>query len=95
MLRKLDSYCDLNYSFHVRTFQELKEVITVDSEIMSGTPVFAGTRVPVQTIFDYLESGDDLAEFLADYPSVTQAQALRVLGLSRDSLLDNVALSCA
>jgi uncharacterized protein (DUF433 family) len=85
----------MDYGSLVKTLQELKEVIAVDPETMSGTPVFAGTRVPVQTLFEYLESGDDLAEFLEDFPSVTQTLALRVLELSKDSLLENAALSCA
>ena len=46
---------------------------------MSGAPVFAGTRVPIQTIFDYLEGGDDLEMFLEDFPSVTKAAAIKVL----------------
>ena len=70
--------------------EDVRQVITVDREIMSGTPVFAGTRVPVQTLFDYLEAGDDLAEFLDDFPSVSQQQALRVPELSKDSLLSNL-----
>jgi uncharacterized protein (DUF433 family) len=75
--------------------ENLREVIVVDPEIMSGTPVFAGTRVPVQTLFDYLEAGDDLAEFLEDFPSVSQPRALRVLELSKDSLLRRALQPCA
>ena len=71
----------------MNALEELRQVIVVDREIMSGTPVFAGTRVPVKTLFDYLEGGDDLAQFLEDFPSVTQQHALRVLELSKDSLL--------
>ena len=44
--------------------------VSIDPEIMSGTPVFAGTRVPVQNLFDYIEGGEDLTEFLDDFPSV-------------------------
>ena len=73
----------------------LGQVIVVHPEIMSGTPGFAGTRVPVQTPFDYLEAGDDLAEFLEDFASVSQQQALRVLELSKDSLLSQALQSCA
>jgi uncharacterized protein (DUF433 family) len=50
----------------------LYEYINIDPEIMSGTPVFAGTRVPVQNLFDYIEGGDDLSEFLDDFPSVSK-----------------------
>lgn len=75
--------------------ENLRQVIVVDPGIMSGTPVFAGTRVPVQTLFDYLEAGDDLSEFLEDFPSVSQRQALRVLELSRNSLLSQALHPCA
>jgi uncharacterized protein (DUF433 family) len=53
--------------------------VTRDPEILGGTPVFRGTRVPVKTLFDYLMGGDRLAEFLDDFPTVTEAQALAVL----------------
>jgi uncharacterized protein (DUF433 family) len=46
--------------------------INIDPETMGGTPVFTGTRVPIQTLFDYIEGGDDLEEFLDDFPSVSQ-----------------------
>ncbi len=54
-------------------------VVNCDPEIMSGTPVFLGTRVPVVTLIDYLKAGDALAEFLDDFPSVTQEQAMELL----------------
>lgn len=60
--------------------------ISVDPEVMSGTPVFAGTRVPVQNLFDYIEGGDDLLEFLDDFPSVTREAALSVLEMAKKSL---------
>ena len=47
-------------------------VVPNDPEILGGTPVFVGTRVPVKTLFDYLEAGDSLGEFLEDFPSVTR-----------------------
>ena len=50
---------------------------------MSGAPVFAGTRVPIQTIFDYLEGGDDLEMFLEDFPSVTKTAAINVLEMGK------------
>jgi len=53
--------------------------ISIDPEVMSGAPVFAGTRVPIQNLFDYLESGEDLSEFLDDFPSVTKEPALNIL----------------
>jgi uncharacterized protein (DUF433 family) len=60
--------------------------VTVDPEIHSGTPVFAGTRVPVKTLFDHLEAGDPLEVFLSDFPSVTRQQAVAVLEEARTAL---------
>ena len=62
-------------------------VVHTDPEILSGTPVFVGTRVPAQALFDYLEGGETLDEFLEQFPSVTRAQAIVALDLARDSLL--------
>lgn len=67
--------------------QQLTGLITCDPEIVSGTPVFAGTRVPIKNLFDYLEGGNDLAEFFEDFPSVGEEQAISVLKLARDCLL--------
>jgi uncharacterized protein (DUF433 family) len=58
-----------------------------DPEIMGGTPVFVGTRVPVQTLLEYLEAGDPLDDFLDDFPSVTRNQAVAVLELAKTMLL--------
>lgn len=63
------------------------ETIQASSEVMSGTPVFRGTRVPVQTLIDHLEAGDSLDVFLGDFPSVTREQAVAFLELAKDSLL--------
>ncbi len=60
--------------------------ISIDPEVMSGAPVFAGTRVPVQTIFDYIEGGDDLETFLEDFPSVTKEAVVKVLEMAKTSL---------
>lgn len=60
--------------------------INVDPEIMSGVPVFAGTRVPVQNLFDYIEGGEDLSEFLDDFPSVTIENAVAVLEMAKKTL---------
>ena len=59
-----------------------KEVYHTDPEIMGGTPVFTGTRVPVQTLLDYLEGGDTLDEFLDGFPGVSREQAVGFLELS-------------
>ena len=62
---------------------------TVESspDVMGGTPVFTGTRVPVQTLLDYLEAGDSTVDFLSDFPTVSAEQVKAALGLFRDSLL--------
>lgn len=61
-------------------------LITIDPEIHSGTPVFAGTRVPVKTLVDHLEAGDSLEVFLDDFPSVTRELAVAVLEDARTAL---------
>ena len=57
--------------------------VSIDNEVMSGTPVFTGTRVPIKNLFDYIEGGEDLAEFLDDFPSVTIEAALTVLEMAK------------
>ncbi len=64
-----------------------RSLIVVDPEIQSGTPVFAGTRVPVQNLFDFLEEGDSLEVFLEQFPSVTRDMAVAVLEQARAALL--------
>jgi len=61
--------------------------ITKDPKIMHGTPVFRGTRVPVQTLFDYLEAGDSIEEFLEGFPTVSRALALGALEEAKHLLL--------
>jgi uncharacterized protein (DUF433 family) len=56
--------------------------IVIDKEILGGTPVFAGTRVPVKNLFDYLEEGETIAEFIEDFPAVSKKQVNAVLQLS-------------
>ncbi len=60
--------------------------INIDSEIMGGTPVFVGTRVPIKNLFDYIEGGDDLEEFLDDFPSVSKDAAIAVLEMAKHTL---------
>ena len=62
-------------------------VVHSDPDILSGTPVFVGTRVPAQSLFDYLEGGDTLDEFLRQFPSVRREQAIAALDLARESVL--------
>lgn len=61
-------------------------VIHSDPEIMGGEPVFVGTRVPVSALFDHLEAGDTLHDFLDSFPSVTREQALAALQIAREAL---------
>ena len=67
---------------------QLNDVIERDPEIMSGKPVFAGTRVPVYNLFDYLEAGDSLDKFLASFPSVRREQAVAALELAKEAVTD-------
>lgn len=60
--------------------------INIDPETMGGTPVFTGTRVPIQTLFDYIECGDDLNDFLEDYPTVSNEAAIQVLQMAKKTL---------
>ena len=61
---------------------DLKKLINIDSEILSGQPVFAGTRVPVESLFDHLEAGISLDEFLDDFPTVSKKQAVAILDVA-------------
>jgi len=64
----------------------MSQMVTSNPDILGGTPVFAGTRVPIRNLFDCLESGDSLDEFLADYPTVSREQAVAVLESAREGL---------
>lgn len=63
------------------------KVITIDPDILGGIPVFCGTRVPVQNLFDYLEAGDSLEDFIASFPDVTREQITDLLEASKASVL--------
>jgi len=63
-------------------------VIEVSPDVMSGTPVFVGTRVPIGTLFDYLKGGDSLDEFIEDFPTVTRDQAVLLLETAGTGLID-------
>jgi uncharacterized protein (DUF433 family) len=71
----------------------IEEFVEVDPERMGGTPCFAGTRVPIKNLFDYLETGDSLETFLDDFPSVSREQAQGVLEASRQLLLDKYEIA--
>ncbi len=62
-------------------------VITSSPAILGGAPVFSGTRVPVRSLFDYLEAGQSMDEFLDDFPTVSREQAQEVLELSKEALI--------
>ncbi len=62
-------------------------LIQCSDDVLGGTPVFAGTRVPVQTLFDYIEEGENLDEFLANFPSVSREHAVRVLEKMKEMML--------
>lgn len=64
-----------------------KFIVTVDPRILGGTPVFAGTRVPVKNLFDYLEAGDSLEVFLDAFPSVTREQVVAALEMAHEALV--------
>jgi uncharacterized protein (DUF433 family) len=61
---------------------ELRDLITINPEILGGQPVFTGTRVPVESLFDHLELGVSLDEFLDDFPTVTREQAIALLDIA-------------
>jgi uncharacterized protein (DUF433 family) len=64
----------------------LEQIVHRDPEILGGTPVFRGTRVPVRSLFDYLEGGETLDEFLRQFPSVRREHAIALLELARENL---------
>lgn len=68
----------------------MQEAITRDPEVMHGTPVFRGTRVPVKTLFGYLENGEPLDDFLAGFPTVSRELAVQILEESKDLRLARV-----
>lgn len=69
----------------------LANVVSVNSAIMHGTPCFTGTRVPVQTLLDYIEEGDTLDSFLNDFSTVTREQAIQFLELAKQQLIECVS----
>lgn len=67
--------------------------INIDKETMGGTPVFTGTRVPVQSLFDYIETGETLNEFLENFPSVKKEFAIEVLQMAEKSVTNEKILN--
>jgi len=70
--------------------EDLKGIIHTDPEIMGGTPVFVGTRVPLQNLIDYLEGGESIEDFLDGFPSVSRAQAIAVIEAAKLTMLQTV-----
>ena len=66
-----------------------KPLIQRTPEVLDGTPVFHGTRVPVQTLIDYLEAGDCLEDFLNDFPTVSREQAIAALQVAKEALIQD------
>lgn len=65
-----------------------KELITIDPELMGGTPVFRGTRVPVKTLFDHIKEGDSIEIFLDDFPTVSREQTIAFLETAMNTMID-------
>jgi uncharacterized protein (DUF433 family) len=63
------------------------QVISCEPDVMGGTPVFAGTRVPIQTLLDYLEAGESIDDFLTGFPSVARGQVIRFLEQAKDRMV--------
>lgn len=64
-----------------------KLVVSSSPDVMGGTPVFTGTRVPIQTLLDYLEAGENIGDFLAGFPSVSREQVISFLEQAKDRLI--------
>jgi len=70
--------------------EDFKGIVHSDPEIMGGTPVFNGTRVPLQNLIDALEGGESIEDFLEGFPSVKRAQAIAVIEAGRSKMLETV-----
>ncbi|MDT5120818.1 MAG: hypothetical protein QOC96_300 [Acidobacteriota bacterium] len=68
-----------------------KQIITASPDVMGGTPVFAGTRVPVQTLLDYLKAGESIDDFLDGFPTVTREQVIAFLEEAEEQIIKMVA----
>lgn len=79
--------CILDLDRGATSMTQLSDIVHSDPEILGGTPVFVGTRVPIQSLFDYLEGGESLDEFLRQFPSVRRDQAIAALDFARATLL--------
>jgi len=75
---------------YVMTIEDVKGIVHSDPEIMGGTPVFVGTRVPLQNLIDALEGGESIEDFLEGFPSVTRSQAIAVIEAGQLKMLETV-----
>ncbi|MEI8041810.1 MAG: DUF433 domain-containing protein [Verrucomicrobiota bacterium] len=75
--------------------EDLKGIIHSNPEIMGGTPVFVGTRVPLQNLIDALEGGESIEEFLEGFPSVARSQAIAVIEAGQLKMLEMVGYACS
>lgn len=66
------------------------QIITIDNDILGGQPVFKGTRVPVESLFDHIEAGVSLDEFLEDFPTVSKEQAIALLTIANKNKLESI-----
>jgi uncharacterized protein (DUF433 family) len=71
----------------------LQSVISINKDIMHGTPCFSGSRVPVQTLMDFLETGDTIDAFLAVYPSIPREQVVGFLQIGRDVIIEQLSFA--
>src|SRR6266545_1973559 len=78
--------CSMDFGRLGARMPSLESVVRCDPDVLGGTPVFAGTRVPVKNLVDYLAAGDSLERFLDHFPSVTREQAVAALALANDLL---------
>jgi len=70
--------------------EEVKGIVHCDAEIMGGTPVFVGTRVPLQNLIDYLEGGESVEDFLEAFPTVAREQVIAVIEAGKLKMLETV-----
>lgn len=70
----------------------IQELVTTDKEVLAGQPVFKGTRVPVESLFDYLEAGVSIDDFLEEFPSVDKEQAIAILDIANKMITSQQAI---
>ena len=68
------------------------KIISINPDVLSGMPVFRGTRVPIKNLFDYLETGNTLEKFLEEFPSVSREQAISLMELAENILISNALI---